>query len=224
MGMKWERWVPLNGVLFVAAFVAAFIVAGDPPAADAGAATLREHYANDAAILTSTYLIGVALFLYLSFLGTLTYRLREAGEARLAAVTFAGGLMTAVLYMSGALANAVLAYRTPADDVILQTIYDVQLLALVLTAFPSALLVAAAAIAASRTGVFPRWFNAVAAIAAVAFLVGGAAFASDGFFAPGGTYALIATGVFLVWAVVASVLLTTDAIRAEAPQAAVAPM
>lgn len=224
MGMKWERWVPLNGVLFVAAFVVAFVIVGNPPAADAGAASLRDHYADDAAILTSTYLIGVALFLYLSFLGTLTYRLREAGEARLAAVAFAGGIMTSALYMSGALANAVLAYRTPGDDAVLQAIYDVHLLAFVLTAFPSALLVAATAIAASRTGVFPQWFNAVAGLAAIGFLVGGAAFASDGFFAPGGTYGLIATGVFLAWAVVASVLLTTQAIREEAPQAVPAPM
>ena len=224
MGMKWERWVPLNGVLFVAAFLAAFLVAGNPPGADAGAAALRDHYADDTAILTSTYLVGIALFLYLSFLGTLTYRVREAGEPRLAAVAFAGGIMTSALYMTGALANAVLAYRTPADDGLLQAIYDVHLLAFVLTAFPSAVLVAATAIAAARTGTFPQWFNAVAGLAAIGFLVGGAAFDSGGFFSPGGTYGLVATFVFLAWTVAASALLTAESIREEAPQAAVAPM
>ena len=221
MGMKWERWAPANGILFVIAFIVAFAVAGEPPKADEGAAALREYYADDAAILTATYIIGIGLFLYLSFIGTLAHRLREAGEARLAAVAFAGGIVLAALYMGGAVANATLAYRTPAEDGILQTIYDMQLVAFNLTAFPSAALVAATAIAATRTGLFPQWYNALAGLAVVGFLVGGASWANDGFFAPGGTYGLVMTFVFLAWTVVASGILTMQSAE-KAPKPATA--
>lgn len=215
MGTKWERWAPASGILFVVAFLVAFFVAGEPPKADDAAGAIRDHYADDGAILTSTYFVGIALVLYLSFVGTLATRLRESGQARLAAVAFAGGIMTSALYMAGALANATLAYRTPADDGILQSVYDMQLLAFTLTAFPSALLVGATALAATRTGTFPQWFNGLAGLAAVGFLVGGATYASDGWFAPGGTYGLISTFVFLGWAAVASGMLTMQAEAAE---------
>ena len=221
MGMKWERWAPANGVLFVIAFIIAFVVAGTPPKVDEGAAVLREYYADDGAILTSTYFIGIALFLWISFIGTLAHRLREAGEARLAAVAFGGGIVLAAMYMAGAVANATLAYRTPAEDGILQTIYDMQLVAFNLTAFPSAALVAAVALAAWRTGLFPQWYNALAGLAVIGFLVGGATWASDGFFAPGGTYGLIMTFAFLAWTVVASGILTMQSAE-TAPRPATA--
>lgn len=224
MGMKWERWAPANGILFVAAFLVAFVIAGEPPKVDDGAAALREYYADDGAILTSTYIVGIGLFLYLSFIGTLAHRLREAGEARLAAVAFAGGIMLSALYMAGTVANATLAYRTPAEDGILQAFYDTQLMAFNLTAFPSAALVAATAIAATRTGIFPQWYNALAGLAVLGFLVGGASFASEGFFAPGGTYGLVMTFVFLAWTVVASGILTMQSAQSaeQAPRPAAA--
>lgn len=218
MGMKWERWAPANGILFVVAFVVAFFVAGEPPKIDEGAAALRTYYADDGAILTSTYVVGIALVLYLSFLGTLATRVREAGQARLATVVFAAGITTSALYMVCTLANATLAYRTPADDGVLQALYDLQLVGFVLIAFPSALLVGSVALASSRARIFSRWFDVLAAIAALGFLVGGAAFASDGWFAPGGAYGLVATFAFLAWTATASAMLTMQAETSEAPQ------
>lgn len=223
MGMKWERWAPANGVLFVVAFLVAFFLAGEPPKADDGVAAIREYYSDDGAILTATYILGIGLFLYLSFVGTLAHRLREAGQARLGAVAFAGGIMIASIFMGATILNAALAYRTPADEGILQALYDVQLVSDTIIAFPAAVLVLATALAASRAGVFASWFNAAGAVAGIGFLVGGAAFDADGFFAPRGGYSLIATFVFMAWTVAASGMLTMQAQAVEqAPRPAAA--
>lgn len=223
MGMKgWERWAPVNGILFVVAYIVAFFIVGELPKADDGAGTIRDFYADDGAILTATYVFGVALVLYLSYVATLASRLREAGQQRLAAVVFGGAIMIAAIQLIGTVIHAALAYRTPADDGVLQALYDVQLFASTLVAFPAALLFGASAMAAERAGVFPSWFNALTGLAAVSFLVGGATYASDGFFAPGGTYARITIFVFMAWAVVSSAMLTMEAQAAEAPRPATA--
>lgn len=221
MGMKgWERWAPVTGVLFVVAYVVGFFIAGELPKADDGAGTIRDFYADDTAVLTATYIFGIALVLYLAYAGTLASRLREGGEARLATVAFGGAIMAAAITLIGTVVHAALAYRTPADDGVLQSLYDMQLFASTLVAFPAALLLGASAMAAERMGLFPTWFNGLTGLAAIAILVGGATFATDGFFAPGGAYALITTAAFMAWAVVSSAMLTMQA--QEAPRAATA--
>lgn len=223
MTTNWERWAPASGILFVVAFMAAFFIGGEPPAADDGAAAIREYYADDGAILAATYLYGIGLVLFLWFAGALAHRLREAGQARLAAVAFGGGIVTSALFMGGTILNASMAYRTPADDGIVQALYDVQLLTDTMIAFPAATFLLAASIAASRTGVFAKWFAGTGALLALGILVGGAAYASDGFFAPRGGYGLIATFVFMAWTLVSSGMLTMQAEteeRASRPAAA----
>jgi hypothetical protein len=224
MGTKWERWVPITGVLFVIGYIVGFVVAGEQPKADEGAGAIRAYYEDDGAILTATYIFGIALVFFLSYVGTLATRLREAGQQRLAAVAFGGGITIAGVAMLDAIVSATLGYRPPADDAALQALYDVHLLANVIVAFPAAVLVGAVALASQRAAVFPSWFNAAAGIAAIAFLVSGATFASDGFFAPGGGYALITTVAFMAWAVVSSSILLRQLQPAEAPRPATAPM
>jgi hypothetical protein len=225
MGMKgWERWAPVTGILFVLAYVVAYFIAGELPKADDSAGAIRGFYADDTAVLTATYIFGLALVLYLAYMGTLASRLREGGQPRLAAVAFAGAIMIAAIQLIATVIHAALAYRTPADDGVLQALYDVQLFASLLVAFPAALLVGATAVAAERMGLFPRWFNALTMLAGVSFLVGGGAYASDGFFAPGGTYAMITIAAFMAWAVGSSAMLTMQAQAAEAPRPAAAAM
>ena len=224
MGMRWERWVPITGILFVAAYVVAFVVVGEQPKADEGAAAIRDYFADDGAILTGTYIFGIALVLFLSYVGTLATRVREAGQQRLAAVAFGGGITIAGIAMFDAIVAGTLGYRTPADDAAVQTLYDLHLLANVIVAFPAVVLVGATALAAQRTGLFAGWFNGAAALAAISFLVSGATFDSSGFFAPGGGYSLITTAVFMAWAVVSSAMLLRQAQAAEAPQPATASM
>lgn len=222
MGTKWERWAPATGILFVIAFFAAFFIAGEPPAADAGTAAVRDYYADDGAILTATYVFGIGLVFYLWFIGVIAHRLREDGQPRLAAVAFAGGIITAALAMGQTIMSASMAYRTPADDGVLQAFYDVQLVTESVVAFPAATLLIAVAIASSRTGTFAQWLNGLAALAGLVILVGGGAFASDGFFAPRGGYSLLGTLTFMLWFVIASAVLTMRAQEAEAPRPAAA--
>ena len=224
MGMKWERWVPITGILFVVSYIVAFAIAGEQPKADEGAGAIRAYYEDDSAILTATYIFGIALVFFLSYVGTLATRLREAGQQRLAAVAFGGGITIAGIAMLDGIVSATLGYRPPADDAVLQALYDVHLLANVIVSFPAVVLVGAAALAAQRAAVFPSWFNAATAIAAIAFLVSGATFDSSGFFAPGGGYSLITTIAFMAWAVVSSFILLRQLQGTEAPQAATAPM
>lgn len=68
----------------------------------------------------------------------------------------------------------------------------------------------------------PQWFNALAGIAAIGSLVGGAALRVRGFISPGGAYGPIATLVFPGWTVVASGILTMQAKAEEAARPATA--
>lgn len=224
MGAKWERWAPATGILFVIAFFAAFFIGGEPPAADEGAAAVRSYYADDGAILTATYVFGLGLVLYLWWIGTLAHRLREDGQPRLAAVAFAGAIMTAALAMGQATVNTALAYRTPADDGVLQAMYDVVLVTESIVGFAAATFLLAVALASARTGTFAPWLSGLAGLAGLVILVGAAAFASDGFFAPRGGMSLVGTLAFMLWTVLASGTLTMQAQRGDAPQPAHASM
>jgi len=89
--------------------------------------------------------------------------------------------------------------------------------------FPLAILAGATALSAFKSGVFPLWYGAVGAIAALWFLVGSAAYASSGFFSPTGAFQWIGFLVFLVWVLVTSVLMLMRQ-EAEQPAAHAAPV
>lgn len=70
---------------------------------------------------------------------------------------------------------------------------------------------------AIRSSSFARWYAWGSAVAGVAFLVGGATLARNGFFAPDGGYGFILFWLLPVWAAVSGFVL-----RLKSPESAVA--
>lgn len=92
-----ERWAPLAGVVFAAAFAAGFLTAGDRPSVDASGREIIAHYDNAGSILAVVMAAPVAALALLLLAGMLRHRQRAAGAEWLATAAFGG----AVVYAAG---------------------------------------------------------------------------------------------------------------------------
>lgn len=226
--MNWERWAPASGILFVALLVIAMLVAGSPASYDDTGSSIATWLSdNRRDLLISTILQGAGLALFLWYLGSLATRLRDGGEARLATVAVAAGIVVAGLAVVTILTVAGLAYGTTQspDAATVKVLYDLQLAAGPLFAWPLAALAGATAIASLRSGVFPQWYGLLSAGGTAYFVLSGFTWKQDGVFAVDGGIAFICLIVFLAWTLVTSVVLLQQAqAREEAPRAAMASM
>ena len=157
--------------------------------------------------------VGIAaLALYIPFLATLCSRLREAGGGGpLSATAYGAGLAAIVIKLVSVvpevaerdLVKGTATYRA------FQSLGDA---AFSVALYPLAILFAALAVLALRTGALPRWLGVGAAVTAVALAVN-AGFI-DASFGP-------AFLLFLLWTLVAGVVLSVRDVRAAdpAPQA-----
>ena len=210
---KWDRLAAGTGVLFVALFVAGFFVTTKPPSLSAGNAKWVEFFHDHSKeVKASSILFGLAIVAFLWFAAALATRLREAGEQRLGATVLGGAAATAGTFLMAAGTQAALAYRiAPESPAQVKPFVDLFYTIGILVGFSVGVVIGATSIAALRSGLFPRWFGFAGAVIAVAVIISGGALVHDGFYAPDGGYALIATAASLVWALVASVLLMRHA-------------
>lgn len=218
--IDWDRWAPLTGIVFVALVVVTFFLpAASPPTLDDPAsdvvAWFEEH---ETALLANGYISGLALVFFVWFLASLYRRLRDGGEARLGVVALGGGLVLATFALVAVSLQQYLAWGLAADldEETVRALWVLWAGGLGWV-FPLAIVVGAPALAALKSGVFPQWYGAAGVIAALWFLVGGAAYANSGFFSPTGAFQWIGFLAFLVWVLVASVLML---IRPEAEESA----
>ena len=222
-GMKWERYAGATGIGFVALWVIAALVTGSPASYDdSGSSIVSWLQDNRREILVGTILQGLAGIAYFWFLAALAARVREGGEARLAATLFGAGLIVAATSTVASMMTAGLAYgiEQNADAAIVKTLYDTTVAATPMIAWAGAAMALAPAVATLRGGMFPSWFGWLSAAGAVWFVVGGISWARDGFLAVDGGATMIGLVVFLAWVLVGSVLLVQHATTAEpAPRA-----
>ena len=206
---KWDRLAAGAGIGFVALFVAGFSATTKPPSLSAGnakwVAYFRDHSRE---IKSSSILYGLALIAFLWFAASLATRLRAAGEQRLGATVLGGAGATAGAFLVASAIQAALAFQialeSPAQ---VKAFVDLFYAVGIVVGFTVGVVLGATAIAALRSGALPRWYGLASGLAAVVVVVSGGAFTHDGFYAPDGAYALIATLVSLVWVLVTSVLL-----------------
>jgi hypothetical protein len=187
---RWETLAPLTGIAAVLLFIAAFIVhdvIGDTPGADAPAADFSRYYQQeDGSIWGGSILISFAVVFFFWFIGSLRAALHaaEGGVGRLAATAHAGGIATAVLIMASVgtqVSAAILvsdreAPIAPDTAVAFWWLGDGMFLA---AFYSTAVLLAATAVVALRTGVLPRWFAWISLAAALVLVlpwIGWAAF------------------------------------------------
>jgi hypothetical protein len=145
----------------------------------------------------------VGMLLFLPFLGYLSGVLRQAEGANgwLATTALVAGLAAITIKLASA-APLLAADRQATGTRLHDALVNVNDISFVLTMLPLAVLAAAAAAVALRTGVLPRWLGWLAAVTAPALVANGLFFRSEN----GPAFLL-----FLLWLVATSVVLTLRA-------------
>jgi hypothetical protein len=164
--MKWERWVALAGVAYVALYVAAFTLGIEVGPSDR---EIVEHYADSSArakeVVAFFLIAGAALafLLFASGLRSLVAR-AEPETGQLASVAWASAIGYAVLTLAGNAISRAPAFAAMEDDFRLdpntrRLFEDAGLLVLASGAIAAILLVAGVSLAALRYGILPRWLG-----------------------------------------------------------------
>ena len=220
---RWDKLAAAGGIVGVVLFIVAGIVYGSPPGVDDDASSVASFFADHRdRVLCTVFLQGLGVLAILWFLGALVQAMRDAGEARLATAAFGSFLLAFSLGSTAALARATLAYSIADEgaDLVLP-LYHLSVVVDVFASLLGAGLFAAVAGATLRAGIFARWWGWLSALAALLSVLSATAWARDGFWSPTGGLSFVGFGVFLVWMLVTSILLTMK--LREAPGQAPAP-
>jgi hypothetical protein len=191
-GRIWPRLGALSGVLYVVLLMGSTSTG------------------SDAQIIIALELIAILLFL--PFLGYLysVLRLAEGEGAWLSATAFGAGLVDLTIKL-GSIAPGFAARTEGLDPQLHQALEKMNSVAFIVTMLPLGVMMAAVATVALKTRVLPLWLGLLAAITAPACLVNGMFL--DAEFGP-------AFLLFLLWVMLASIVLTLRAGRATVEAAA----
>jgi hypothetical protein len=219
-----DRWAATSGIAFVVLFIVSFFSATKPPdSGDPNSEWVTYFVNHHRATLISAVLLGAAVMFFIWFAGSVGAALRDAGEQRLAAVAFGGGIATAAVGIVIAGLQGGVAYRIAIDSPAnVKAFVDFAYALQALISFPGAVLIGATAIASWRSGVLPRWLAGLSGVAAVVLVSGGGALAHSGFYRPDGPWAFVTLIFFLAWVLVTSGWLVMRTHAEAAPNAAAA--
>ena len=211
----WDRIAAAGGIIGVVLFVVAILIMGQPPEISDDAATVVDFFQdNRDQVLWGGFLQGLGVIALIWFIGALGAAMRDAGEGRLAAVMGIAFAITVSIGAVAALSREALAFSLAdeADPGIVRSIYQ-------LTGFmdtSSNLLAGAVYLAVGgaviRSGLVATWWGWVSTIAALWAIVSATAWGRDGFWSPDQA-GFVSFIVFLVWALITSILLTMKAGR-----------
>jgi hypothetical protein len=202
---KFSRAGLLGGVGFVVLSVVAALIAGTPPEITDDKGIVKYFADNQDALKIGSYLNGLAVVLFLWFLGSLYSRLRaaEGGTGRLSRVAVFGALVGVAI---ATIANALIAYHAIYPS-IGEALAGYKLAAVLLgyTGFAMAVFTSATAVALWSTNMLPKWFAYAGEAIAVLWLASGAAVSSvrDLVFVLG----FVAFIAFSIWIAILSVML-----------------
>jgi hypothetical protein len=222
---RWDKLAAAGGIAGVVLFIVSGILYGSPPGVDEDAQSVAAFFSdNRGQVLTAIFLQGLGVLAILWFVAALVTAMREAGEARLAAAAFGAFLLAFSIGGTAAIARATLAYSIAdvGSDVVLP-LYHLTVVFDVFVNILGAGMFLAVGGAALRTGLFARWWAWLSVVAGLLLIVGGTAWARDGFWSPTGGVSFICFVVFLVWTLVTSILLTMRTREAPAPSPTAAP-
>ncbi|HET8872083.1 MAG TPA: hypothetical protein VFM83_00210 [Gaiellaceae bacterium] len=198
-----------TGVLFGVTTLVSEVLKGDSPAPTGPEGEIAAFFADHrSTILAGAYVQMLALFFLALLFAALAPRLlpQELLSGRLARL---GLVLVLVAYTSYVFWTAALAFGAALDagTQVGKALWEIRFVAETFVNFPVALLVGSVGIAA--VGVVRRsWFRWFSFAVALAFLVGGATLARNGFFAPDGGYGFILFWLLPLWVAVTAFVAT----------------
>lgn len=219
---RWERLAAATGIVFVILGAAAYLIAGQPPAADDPVEEIVSYFTeNRDSLLLSNYLWGVAGIFFIWFLGSLRAHLRtaEGGAGRLSAVVFGSGILLGAFFTGGIITTTALTFGVAqeASAEVSGAFYRLGSQAFNFTSFSVVVFAGATSLISGRTKVFPAWLAWLGWLVALSGAVGSVAvFVESGAFATGGAYTNVGFGLFFVWFLLLAITLTQQAGKAPA--------
>jgi hypothetical protein len=207
----WERLWRSSGIQAVGLFVIAYLIYGYQPPIGASADALAAFYDGERTrILMAAVVSGLAVLNLMWFTAALRATLAEAeqdgwGAAATAASAALGASLLLIVTTTTALAYAGSGYHELAA-----ALNDVAWAGVVLSSFPRAMLIMAAAFGLWRAKLISNALFAVGVAAVVLVLLGGTTWLSGGFWSPDGVYSRFVSPVIgLAWILVVSWVLLT---------------
>jgi hypothetical protein len=191
---RYAQYGAATGIVAVVLIAVGFFIFGtDIPDSDASARDWGNFFVDHQnRIQTGITLVGVGVFFYIWFLGSLRDALAsaEGGTGRLASIAYGAGLITAAFFIVGLTAYAAAAFHPgEVDPTITRALNDFGALCAAPAAGAFTALFAATAVAGYRHGALPAPVAGLSALGAVGqpfayatALTDSGAFAPDGFF------------------------------------------
>jgi hypothetical protein len=203
--IDWQRVWRGAGIQFLVLFVIAAVVRGTQPTIGASADSLVSFYDGDRVrILIATVIFGFAFLNLMWFGAAIASALRDAGKAGWGAAATASSTAFAGVWFVVITINAALAYSIAgsANNAFASGLNDLSWVLLVLSAFPTAMLIMSGSFGLWRAGILSNRGFALGVTAMVLVLARATTWASDGFWAPDGAYsAYVATTVMALWVI-----------------------
>ncbi len=209
---KWEKVAAATGIGAIVLYVVSYALTGAPPSGANAAKVLQWATDKREAVLQAGFVSGLAMVLYIWFLGSLRSYLRsaEGGSGRLSAVVFGAGVVTVALTALTTILSTMAVMRLPqaGDPAIAQLLNDGVSASIAVGWPPLAAMMGATAVITMRKGAFPAWFGALGYVGAIASLLASLGVATaTGAFSSSGAVGMLAFALAAVWMLVASVLL-----------------
>jgi len=216
----WERLWRSSGIQAVGLFIAAYVIYGTQPQIGAPADALVAFYdGNRTRILIAAVLSGLAILNLMWFAAALRTTLADAGKDGWGAAATASSAALAGLFLLLVTVSAALAYSNAGagNSALVAGLNDFAWASVVLSSFPRAMLIMAAAFGLWRAKLISNALFTVGVAAVVLVLLGGTTWLSGGFWAPDGVYSrFISPVIGLAWALVVSWVLLSRSPAAHA--------
>ena len=209
----WERLWRTGGIQFVVFFIIAYVIYGYQPQVGASPDALAAFYTGERMrILIAAVFSGLNVLNLMWFAAALRTTLADAGQdgwgaAATASSAAFGGLYIFLITLAAALAYSI---AGSGNATLTSGLNDFAWALVVLSSFPRAMLIMAAAFGLWRAGLISNALFAAGVAAVVLVLMGGTTWLSSGFWAPDGGYSRFVSPVIgLVWVLVVSRVLLT---------------
>jgi len=203
----WERTWKSSGIQFAVLAVIALAFYGSAPKVGASNSELVSFFSGDRTrVLVASVLFCLSFLNLMWFGAALASVLRDAGKGGWAAAATVASAALGTMYFVRMTVRASLAFSIAGsgDPGVTSGLYDVSWALTVVIAFPAAMFVMAGAFGLWRAGIMSTRYFSVGVLTVVLVLLGGTTWASQGFWAPDGAYAVLAQLLVFLWVAVLS--------------------